>query len=200
MSSSQDVRLSYNLPPGRYRETPVYSGPGSPVLSPAYFSDEEPCYHCSPQGSVYDEICIESNYDNAKALCPQSQESVVDYADTFDADRIEYDKMFTTSFASTRMSKLSIGYCEDCIPPDEATWMKSRLGSWIKDGAREAASRNGSNEVHEEQNPFEGWLASESSRSSSSFSSDEVLDVCAFIFDFALKQPIHEYLLTVSRH
>jgi hypothetical protein len=200
MSSSQDVRLSYNLPPGRYRETPVYSGPGSPVLSPAYFSDEEPCYHCSPQGSVYDEICIESNYDNAKALCPHSQESVVDYADTFDADRIEYDKMFTTSFASTRMSKLSIGYCEDCIPPDEATWMKSRLGSWIKDGAREAASRNGSNEVHEEQNPFEGWLASESSRSSSSFSSDEVLDVCAFIFDFALKQPIHEYLLTVSRH
>lgn len=68
--------------------------------------------------------------------------------------------------------------------------MKSSLRSWTEGRAQEAASSNGINEVHEEQNPFEAWLECDSSRSGSSFSSDEVLDVCISILNFGFKQPM----------
>lgn len=194
MPSWQDIRL-HNLPPDRYRETPIYSGPGSPMLSRAYFSDEVSCYHCSPKGSVCDELCIVSDYDDALTPNSHSQASVLDYTDTFDADKTRSIQTSTTSFTSSRMSRLSTRYHGEYVHPDEATWMKSSSRSWIEGRVHEAASSPGTNEIEHEQNPFEGWLDSESSRSSSPFSNDEVLDVCISKCKCAFK-----HLLTIHRH
>ncbi len=177
MSSSQDARLSRVLPPDQYRETPIYSGRESPVLARACFGDEDLCFHCLPTGSICDELCIVSEYEDAEALGPLDQDSVVDYADTFDADKIGSVQTSTTSFASCRISNQS-NVCNEHVTPDEATWMKSSSRSEVEGGSQEAASSAEINELEEGQNSVEGWFDNESNRSSSSFSSDEVLDVC----------------------
>jgi hypothetical protein len=177
MSSPRDVPLSHDLLPNRYRETPIYSDPGSPTLSRAYFSNEESYYQYSPKGSKCDELCIVSDYEDAETPNSYGQASIIDYADAFDVNKIGFVKISTTSFASSRMPKLSTRCHGENVPPDEVVRMKSSSDPWIEAGVPEAASSSGINEIEQEQNPFEGWLDSGSSRSSSSFTNDEVLDV-----------------------
>ena len=198
MSSSQDIRLPHNLPPGRYRETPIYSDCGSPMLSRAYFSDEDSCYHCSSKGSICDELCIVSDYEDAETPNSYSQNSAIDYTDIFDADKVGSIETSTTAFALSRMSELSARCHGEYCPPDEAVWIKSSSCPWIEAGVHEAASSSGDNQVEQEQNPFENWLDSESSRSASSFSDDEVLDVriSACIVHRGIKHPMLEHMLT----
>lgn len=38
----------------QYRDTPIYSEPGSPVPSRAYFSENDVCFNCSQPGSICD--------------------------------------------------------------------------------------------------------------------------------------------------
>jgi hypothetical protein len=199
MSSLQDIRPASHRAPDRYKETALYSGPGSPMLSQAYFGDEEPCYHCSPKGSVYDELCIVSSYGDAEVSSPHSQGSTVDYVDTFGAGGNGSFDTSTISFAPSLISRSPTRCRKEYATPDEAAWMKSSLSSWIAPESQGATYGDGISEIHGEQNPFEGWLDSESSRSSSSFNSDEVLDVSTFIFNFALKEPVHETLLILQQ-
>lgn len=39
----------------QYRDTPIYSEPGSPIPSRAYFSDDDVCFNFSQPGSISDE-------------------------------------------------------------------------------------------------------------------------------------------------
>lgn len=198
MSSSQDMRISCDLPPNRYRETPIYTGSGSPMLSQAYFSDEELCYSCSPRGSVCDELCIVTDYEDAEVSLPYSHECPVDRADTIEDGRNGSIETSTTSFASTRFSTLSAGCHEEYFTPGEATWMKSGLRSWTSGQTEEVPYGDGNLVVREDQSSFEGWLNSESSRSSSSFSSDEVLDVCTIFSNSAFSRPVLNCMLTMQ--
>jgi hypothetical protein len=175
ITSSQDVQLSHNPLLDRYMETPVYPDRGSRMLSRAYSSDEDSCYHCLSKGSICDELCIVSDYEDAETPSSYSQDSAIDYIDTFDVDKVGSVETFRTSFALPRMSELSARYHGECCPPHEAVWIKSSSGPWVEAGVHAATSSSGNN--HVEQDPFESWLDSESGRSSSSLSDDEVLDV-----------------------
>jgi hypothetical protein len=52
--------------PKRRRDTPIYTEPGTPLPSPAYYMNNDVCGQCSPAGSVCDEACIINEYDNEK--------------------------------------------------------------------------------------------------------------------------------------
>lgn len=49
--------------PERYRDTPIYSDPGSPIPGRAYYTDDDVCFNCSPPGSPCNESCIFNEYE-----------------------------------------------------------------------------------------------------------------------------------------
>jgi len=51
--------------PNLYRDTPIYTEPGSPLLGRAYYTDEDVCFNCSPPGSSCDESCIFHDYESS---------------------------------------------------------------------------------------------------------------------------------------
>jgi len=190
MSSSQDIRPSQDLPPNEYRETLIYSNPRSPMLSPAYFSDEESCYQCQPIGSECDELCILSEYEDMETKNSNSQASLVGYTEALDADRIESVQTSPTSFASPEMSKLFIRCQGESVPANVATWTKWRSRHWSKDGVSEAALSLRENNIEYEEYPREGWFDSESSQSSCSSRYGDVLDVRMFLYQVAFVQKL----------
>jgi hypothetical protein len=193
--SPQAVRHSHNLPPARYREIPIYSDHRSPMIARACFNDEELCYHCS----MSDELRIVSDYENAETSNSYGQNSFVDYRDNFDAGKFGSIETSSTSIASSRMSELSVRYHGKYRHLDEAVWVKSSPDPWIEAGVHKAASNSGINQIEQEKIPFESWLDSESSRSSSSFSEEEVLDVCISKCNAAYQQPMLKHLLTIKQ-
>lgn len=50
--------------PEKYRDTPIYTEPGSPLLGRAYYTDDDACFACSP-GSSCDENCIFHEYESS---------------------------------------------------------------------------------------------------------------------------------------
>lgn len=52
--------------PRRYRDTPIFAEPGTPLPSPAYFTNDNVCLRCPPSGSICDETCIINDYDKEK--------------------------------------------------------------------------------------------------------------------------------------
>ncbi len=59
-------RLSPQARPKRRCDTPIYTEPGTPLPSPAYYADSDVCGQGSPAGSVCDKACIINEYDNEK--------------------------------------------------------------------------------------------------------------------------------------
>lgn len=54
-----------SIRPGKYRDTPIYTAAGSPMMCRAYYIDEEVCFGCSPGNSSCDESFSFQDYDSS---------------------------------------------------------------------------------------------------------------------------------------
>lgn len=63
-TDSQRARLAQR--PRRYRDTPIFAEAGTPLPSPAYFTNDDVCLRCPPSGLACDETCIIDDYDKEK--------------------------------------------------------------------------------------------------------------------------------------
>ena len=184
MRPSQDVRLSGKLPPSRYRETPVYSEPGSPQLGLAYFSDSDSCSRCPPPKLLCDELCIVSDYEDAESAEANSEASFVEYEEVSPSAFVGYEPVDTspTSFVSSRSSALSIK-CRGEHLGSDVTKRTMDYPSWCDEmdvvGSVEDTNNSGTVLHH---GRMDAWIGSDSSRCSSPSSGDEVFNVRSFYF------------------
>lgn len=180
--SSEELRLSNDLHPTRYRETPIYSEPGSPMPTRAYFPDENSYRQCPDSDSVCDELCILSDYEDAETPDSGSQVSFLDCAETFDNMCNASAETSPTSFASSRISELSIKCQGEYGISKKSSRLKINVehcptNDNIWDDTRESAERE--SDLNKSA-LAECWLGSDSSRSSSPAASnegDELYDV-----------------------
>jgi hypothetical protein len=51
--------------PEQYRDTPIYTEPGSPLMGRAYYTDDDVCFSCSPPGSYCGDPYIVHEYESS---------------------------------------------------------------------------------------------------------------------------------------
>lgn len=194
---SRGGSLLQDLNPNKYRETPIYSEPRSPMLSRAYFSEEDLCYNCPPPGSVCDELCIVSDYEDEDSTDSTDSQSLVSFADcaeTFDRDMEDSIETCRTSLTSSRLSGLSIR-CQGEPSPMVETDI-SILSPTSQYESRWDDSSEATSNAEPADGYFNQWLDAESSRSSSPESSD------SGVFSVSIYSPLENSLfkfLTISR-
>ncbi len=168
MHSSQEEQLLSHLRPDRYRETPVYSEPNSPLLARAYFTNEDLCFACPPPGSTCQELCIVNSYESVSS---ESQDSYAACTDTFDPNDHEGSiETSPTSYTSSRISDFS-ALSIQCKGeyPDESVWLRNSIRESLEASLQEYRET--------EEPASEKWIESDSSRCSSPMSCNEVYDV-----------------------
>jgi hypothetical protein len=168
MHSPQDSQMLNDVFPGRYRETPIYSEPGSPMLARAYFSEEDACYECPPPGAACEELCIVSSYEESSDS--GSFESFTDSSISLHESKPQnLATKVSMSFISSRTSALSI----QCIGQKTSDGKTGEL----KDKPRLAPAFEMPSVDRVESDIPDKWIDSDSSRCSSPDSSDELCDV-----------------------
>jgi hypothetical protein len=124
MRSPQDGNL-HHLRRDRYRETPIYSDPGSPLLSRFYFNEEDYCYRLEPTERSHCEVGI-IDYEEVGSVGSQSLASFV-YSESPDSPGSV--KTYATSVAS-RSSGLSLQCQGQTDIDDEAALLEWKTSKW----------------------------------------------------------------------
>ncbi|KAL3419951.1 hypothetical protein PVAG01_08450 [Phlyctema vagabunda] len=150
------------------RDTPVYTGNGSPLLTRIYDDEEDTCRSCSPALSC-DETCIIDEYSSQGS---ESESAYTDCIDFFD----EPDNIPTsfTPLPRSRHSELSFKCLGDTFF-NEGAWLRSTSDSWTSsqpDCLPEILAQNMPGSID-----IEGWI-SDSTGTSCEDSGDEDLS-CA---------------------
>lgn len=115
--------------PGQYRDTPVYTEPGSPLFGRAYYTDQDVCFSCSPPGSSCNEACIIHEYESLNEESDSDGEAW--FTDGFDEEPSVVTPKQTKSQDDSRRSDLSFQCMgedrpfRNCLFPDEAAWLSS---------------------------------------------------------------------------
>jgi hypothetical protein len=175
--SSQDDKTLHDLHPNRYRETPIYSEPRSPVLCRAYFTDEDLCFNCPPPGSVCDELCIVSDYEVEKSTDASNKLPLADGTESFVNELEESVMISPMSMASLRLSELSIKCRGESNTSTDTTGLGLLPRRKLAPAFEESNPYMAANEFTEQRFDV-GWLDTDSSRPSSPDSlNEEFLDV-----------------------
>jgi hypothetical protein len=179
MQFETDSPLLNDLDSRKFRETPIYSEPGSPFLARAYFSDENDCPKCLPPGSPCRNVCIVESYGDIAEMQSPQLEYNTDHVESFDGESeagtesSEYESVSTglTSLPSSSLSDLSIKCRGLEVMQFEPFWVESTPAPWLAPALEEQK------ELVTQRYPAESWIASESSRCSSPVCISEVLSV-----------------------
>lgn len=147
------------IPPERYRDTPIYSDLGSPLLGRAHYSHEHVCFNCSPPGSSCNESCIFNGYETSSDEGSDVDliwlNSVPDNAGTGDSS--------VSTVSEERSSDLSFKCRGESDPlgtqlyRDEAAWLSS------SSPRSNTALQNGGLAVMTPEHDVESWLIDTSS-------------------------------------
>jgi len=122
-------RLQMTIRPQKYRDTPIYTEPGSPVPGRAYYTDEEKCFTCTSPGSSCDEACIIREYESFDETSSDqgSDDDIDDLRDTVRASALKMK-------ARSRDSDLSFKCLGQPNHMDslynDTQWLRSPLNRW----------------------------------------------------------------------
>lgn len=114
-------RPSLTIRPEQYQDTPIYTGPGSPLLSRAYYTEEDVCRTCSP-GSSCDESCIIQGYSSNEDS--ESETTYADCLDFFSSGEDVSTPATSPAVERARHSELSFKCLGDTFF-DEGSWLRS---------------------------------------------------------------------------
>ncbi|KAI9745237.1 MAG: hypothetical protein M1818_001515 [Claussenomyces sp. TS43310] len=178
MQSAPELRVLGDLHPNQYRETPIYSGPRSPAVTRAYFSEEDICLNCPPPGSSCEELCIIKDYSRDEdSNSSASADDFADCAESFD-ERSDAQSWLTShdensTWESSRYSELSIKCRGEQLHRRTGIQHSDQLNPPISPPVDCYDIR--SSQDHQ----IEPWIDSDSSRCSSRVSITEFCDASA---------------------
>jgi hypothetical protein len=144
--------------PEKYRDTPIYTEPGSPLLGRAYYTDDDACFACSP-GSSCDENCIFNEYES-------SSDEASEGGDWF-ASLPEHFGEGGSGAASERKQSTTSDMSFKCReePQDYATPLFRNEAAWLSSSSPPRAKGQPSNKNDEVSSPRRNstWLDDTSS-------------------------------------
>jgi hypothetical protein len=118
------------IQPEQYRDTPIYSDPGSPLLGCAHYTDRDNCFDFSPprsSGEDTSEICDNSssngrNFDSGERY----NQGIEDLEEPGNLSKTLAMKAEDLS----RSSYMSLKCLGQALFRDEASWLSSALNRW----------------------------------------------------------------------
>lgn len=127
-AKQKNVPPPMSIRPRKYRDTPIYTEAGSPMMCRAYYTDEEVCFGCSPGNSSCDESFTFHDYDSSSDESHRCGEWLRSVPEGIVGGG---SRPSTGSFDGTRDSDMSFkcrGEYQSAETPlfrDEAAWLSS---------------------------------------------------------------------------
>lgn len=179
MQCERESPLLSELDSTKFRETPIYSKPGSPFLARAYFGGDEDCFKFPPPKSTCQTVRIVESDDDIGDMQSPQLEYYADYAESLDgeseadSERSEHKSpdATLTSLEPSRQSGLSIM----CRGLDQ--YKRNTLGIEFMPVPPLAAAFLDREDSIIQRRPDESWIDSDSSRCSSPTCPTQILDV-----------------------
>ncbi|KUJ13657.1 uncharacterized protein LY89DRAFT_671955 [Mollisia scopiformis] len=155
----------------QYRDTPIYSEPGSPVPSRAYFSENDVCFNCSQPGSICDADELIQDFVALKGDKIEDNEDEED-----DTEGTPCTVKCVSEAPSTnptpRWSELSFQCSGEALYENESVWLRSPMS---KNSSVDEALADDIKDNQFAERTVESWL----SDTSSSFDHEDEILACA---------------------